>query len=128
MKAEQYLHQSVCHYLKTQYPFVIFTSEPSGLYVTPGQARTLKSMRSCAGLPDLWILQPSAHYYGLFLELKATNIYKKNGKLKKNEHVEMQANVLHMLRSLGYWANFAVGMDEAVSCIDNYMANKLFTT
>lgn len=128
MKQEQYLHQSVCQYIRTRYPDVIFTSEPSGLYVTPGQARVLKSMRSDAGLPDLWILEPRGIYHGCLLELKATNIFKKDGSLKKNPHTERQAQILQKLRCLGYYADFVIGMDEAVSVIDRYMNNTLTTT
>jgi hypothetical protein len=121
MQAERYLHQSVCHYLKVRYPDVIFTSESSGLYVTPGQARTLKATRSGHGLPDVMVFYPTDMYHGLFLELKATNIYKKDGTLKKNDHTEHQLRVIEKLKRLGYWAQFVVGMDEAVTTIDQYI-------
>lgn len=66
------------------------------------------------------------HYCGLALELKrdgVTVVLKtgpRKGKLTTNEHIQKQAVVLRELYRLGYYANFAVGLDEAVKIIDWY--------
>lgn len=61
--------------------------------------------------------------YGLFLELKKDGIRlkKKNGDWV-NEHVANQAKVLEQLRKRGYCAEFAVGFNEAVSIIEQYLS------
>ena len=124
MKHEERLQSQVCQYLKLQYPHVIFTCEPSGIRVSIGMAKKLAKHRSGKGLPDLMILHPRGDYYhGLMLELKAdgTTIFKRNGEVVSNEHIQEQLNVLMRLRSLGYKAEFAVGFNEAKELIDNYL-------
>lgn len=119
--SEKLLHQSVCHYIRAQYPHVIFTSESSGLRVSKGLANSLALTRSHNGLPDLWIMYPNWKYYGLFIELKTVSPFKKDGSLKKNEHTQKQARILNDLCNLNYYARFATGMDEAVALIDAYI-------
>jgi|TARA_R110002020_G_scaffold474816_1_gene707601 hypothetical protein len=120
---ETNLHIRICHYIKHQYPNVLFTSESSGLRVSIQQAKLLKKLRSCAGLPDLWILEPRKNYYGMFLELKkeGTTIYKKNGDIRADKHLQEQEEILHQLQQKGYFANFSVGYDETKSIIDYYL-------
>ena len=65
----------------------------------------------------------SQNVAGLFLELKAegTKLYKKNGEIVANKHYREQAEMLEELRKLGYYAEFAVGYDEAIRIITNYL-------
>ena len=60
---------------------------------------------------------------GLFLELKAegTKLYKKNGEMVANKHYREQAEMLNKLIESGYYARFAVGYDEAIRIITNYL-------
>lgn len=125
-RPEEALHIAVCNYLKLQYPDVIFISEASGARVSLGLALKLKKMRSKHTHADLYILQPKLTqdeqlYCGLILELKAVNIYKKDGSLLKNEHVEDQQRTLDILNQKGYKATFVVGFNQAVSVIDDYL-------
>ena len=62
---------------------------------------------------------------GLFIELKAVEIYKKDGSLRANDHIREQADVLEALEKRGYVARFAVGFDQARSIIDAYMGGEL---
>lgn len=59
---------------------------------------------------------------GLFIELKkdGTRLKKKNGEWA-SDHIAEQAKVLYELRIAGYEAVFAVGYDEAVAIIENYL-------
>lgn len=59
---------------------------------------------------------------GLYIELKkeGTRLKKKNGDWA-TEHIAEQAEVLEGLRDRGYCAEFAVGFDEAVKIIDEYL-------
>ena len=123
MKEEQ-LHIAICNYIKLQYPNVIFTSESSGIRVFRQQAKKLKSMRSCSGLPDIMIFEPRKQKAGMFLEVKkdGTKIYKKDGELTKDKHLNQQEEILHRLKEKGYFAEFVVGFDEAKVIIDWYMS------
>ena len=124
MPSEQDTHIAICKYLQLQYPQVLFTSESSGLRVTISQARRLKTMRSCAGLPDILIFEPRKKYYGLFLEVKkeGTKVFKKDGEIRQDKHLQEQEEILHQLKLRGYFAEFVVGFDEAKSIIDYYFS------
>lgn len=59
----------------------------------------------------------------MFLELKAegTKLYKKNGEMVANKHYREQAEMLKKLRSNRYAAYFAVGYDQAIQIITDYL-------
>ena len=63
MIKEETLHLSICRYIKFAYPKVLFTSESSGLRVSINQAKKLKDMRSCSGLPDIMIFRNKKRGY-----------------------------------------------------------------
>jgi hypothetical protein len=136
VKHEESLQRQVCTYLRRQYPHVLFRSDyASGLRLTQNQARIHASLQSGKGWPDLFIPYPAdhkqkdgslRHYHGLFIELKTegTTVYLKNGpnkgKLTTNEHIQVQAATMKQLYNAGYYANFAVGIDEAIKMINWY--------
>jgi len=122
--SEKRLHIAICNYIRETYPKVLFTSESSGIRVPMNQARELKKMRSCSGLPDIMILEPRRSYYGLFLEIKkaGTTIFKKNGDIRSDAHLKEQEEILHQLKQKGYFAEFVVGYEEAKSIIDFYLS------
>jgi len=122
--SEKEEHIKICNYIKNNYPNAIFTSESSGIRLTINQAKTLKQMRSNAGLPDLMIFEPRRGYNGLFLEIKkeGTVIYKKDGDLRTDTHLAQQKQVLINLRNRGYFAEFVVGFDSAKPIIDFYFS------
>ena len=113
----------LCQYIKLQYPKVIFNTDLSGIKLTMGQAKKVKKMRSSRAFPDLVIYEPLKGYKALFIELKRTGerIYKKDGSLRKNEHIEEQAEMLQELNNRGYKAVFAIGFKEAKNVVDNYL-------
>lgn len=121
---EETLHIAICNYIKIQHPRVLFTSESSGIRVSIYQAKKLKSMRSCAGLPDIMIFEPRKNYYGMFLEIKreGTIIYKKDGDIRADEHLKEQEEILHRLKQRGYFAEFVVGFEQAKAIIDYYLS------
>jgi len=123
MSTETNLHIAIANYIKLQYPSVIFTSESSGIRLSIGQATQIKKMRSSAGLPDLWLLEPRKGYHACLLELKreGTDIYKKNGDLRKNKHLSEQEEILHRLQEKGFFAKFVVGFDDAKAVVDFYL-------
>lgn len=142
---EAELQTQVADYLRLQYPGVLFHSDfGSGIKLTMGQA--IKQKRQNGGRkswPDMFIAEPKevartefedkeksiafsfGHCrYGLFIELKrqGTRIYKKDGTLTANEHIQEQAKMLEELRKRGYKAEFACGFDEAKRIIDEYLS------
>lgn len=126
MNAETKLQIAVCDFLKYQYPGVIFFSEPSGLRVSIGQAVLLKRMRSFGKLPDLFVARPKVNadgsiFHGLFIELKVDSVWKKDGTLMKNTHLEQQAATLKRLYDCGYYAVFGCGFEETKKIIENYL-------
>jgi len=122
-KLEERLQSAVARYIKVQYPNVVFTSESSGIRVSMGVAVQMKKQRSNHKLPDLIILQPNEKYHGLMLELKKSHseIFKKDGALRANEHVQAQNDTLKHLSLKGYYAVFACGFDETKKIIDEYL-------
>ena len=120
---EEAVHIAICDYIRVKYPYAIFTSESSGIRVFWKQAKALKRMRSSAGLPDIMIFEPRKSYYGLFLEVKREEfaVYKKDGGLVSNAHIQEQENILHRLKQRGYMAEFVRGFDDAKALIDYYL-------
>lgn len=136
IKKEENLHLKVCDYLRKNYPDVLFRTDfSSGMKMSPGQAAKHKKFQKSRAWPDLFIAKSGvvefkedgliAHLRknGIFLELKADGVklYKKDGTLRKNKHIEEQAEILDKLNESGYYARFAVGYDEAIQIITDYL-------
>jgi hypothetical protein len=124
MQTEGILHGQVSDYIKMQYPKTKFNSDSAGIFTASWRLRkSLKRTRSENGLPDLDIRAMRGGYGGLMIELKAEGelVFKKDGTIRKNEHLEEQAKVIEELVEEGYYACFAVGFDEAKKIIDWYM-------
>jgi hypothetical protein len=124
---EKQIHQQICRYLDLQYPKVIYTSDSSGVRVSIGMAKALKSIR-CKGykIPDLIIMHPNKLYHGLIIEIKKdlSQIMTKSGTLKKDKHVHDQDKALSELQRLGYAAIFGCGFEHCKSVIDEYFNPK----
>ena len=119
---EYHLQKQVCNYLNLQYPDVLYYSTGIGLQLTMLQGVRNKAIQKDGfHCPDLIILEPKNVYSGLFLELKAVNIYKKDGTFLKNEHVKNQWDSILELEKRNYYADFACGFDEAKILIDRYL-------
>lgn len=128
---ERDLATQVAQYIQYRYPHVIYRFDlAADMKLSVGQARRHKKMHPKRGYPDLLICEPrnerltgvyTGHYCGLFIELKAKTIYKKDGSLLANDHVAEQKTMLEWLETRGYMARFAVGFDEAKKLIDDYL-------
>ena len=138
IKKEENLHLKVCDYLRKNYPNVLFRTDfSSGMKMSPGQAAKHKKFQKSRAWPDLFIAKSTMKieynryageqfldgYAGLFLELKAegTQLYKKDGTLRKNKHIEEQAEMLEKLRNGNYYAEFAIGYKDAIEQIHEYL-------
>lgn len=125
MRVEEKIQIDIFSYLAAKYPNVLAISEPSGVRVSMGLATKLKKLRSKHTHCDIYVLKPSGKYHGLVIELKAKNIYKKDGTLYKDEHLEDQQRTIDTLNKEGYYATFAVGYSESIKIIEDYLNNKL---
>ena len=114
----------VADYLVIHYPDVVFHSDfGSGTKLSFYQASMQKRQNGGRrAWPDMFIAKPNNKYAGLFIELKrdGTRIKKKDGTFA-SEHIAEQAKILDRLKSQGYYAEFAVGFNEAKRIIDAYL-------
>ena len=121
---EKQLHEAVCDYIRLQYPKARFKTDLSGIWLGGKHSLNnhVKRTTSHKGFPDLVIYDARGAYFGLALELKAEgkSPFKKDGTLKKDEHIEGQAMWLIALERCGFYAVFSVGFDEAKQVIDYY--------
>ena len=120
---EEAIHIALCHWLRTSYPDIIFFSDGSGLRLPMGLAVKASKLKSCRGIPDLFICAACHGYSGLFVEIKRSRdtVYKKNGDLRKNKHVEEQVEVMERLRKAGYAVTFGLGLDDSIEKIQEYL-------
>lgn len=103
-------------------------SDASG-NLTPLQSKMASVLRSSRGVPDIFIAAPHGPYCGMWLEVKrdAAEVYKANGSLRENQHIQEQASVLQALMNIGYYANFAAGFEDAAAKLDWYFGLKPHT-
>lgn len=115
---------ALCQYISMQYPDVIFNSDHSGIRVGKGLANKIKKLHSENGIPDLTLSEPRGGYFGLHIEMKATgvSVFKKDGTLRKSDHLEQQYKTLLRLDTKGYKTAFCCGFDEAKKLVDWYMS------
>lgn len=122
-----------------QYPDVVFVSDAiSNIALTePQKARNKQIQKRDFSCPDLMIFKVTSKYAGLFLELKATTPYTKEGVLKKQtvkvedpktgatietyDHLKEQARAHRKLEFEGYKAQFCWSLDMAIKIIKEYM-------
>ena len=118
-------------WVKIKYPNLLYTEDLGGIKLTIGQAKQVKKSRARRGHPDLMFQKAFTgydgriDYCGLAIEFKrkSETIVKKDGELRKNEHLKEQYDYLMALRSEGWFACFAVGFLEAQKIIKAYVSN-----
>ena len=123
-KNEENLHLKICDYLRKNYPDVLFRTDfSSGMKMSPGQAVKHKKFQKGRAWPDLFIAESNTLASGLFLEIKAENVivFNMNGKVRKNKHLIEQDKMLKELRKKGYRARFAIGYEDAIKQIHEYL-------
>jgi len=127
--AEDIVQLAVVNYLRLKYPKVRFLANYlSGARLPIYLAKKGKALGQAGqGTPDLFVFFNNGKYASLVIELKATGKtpFKKDGMLKSDEHLIKQNNYICYLNSIGFYATFSVGINEAISTIDRYMLNEL---
>ena len=126
--SEAELQKQVAIYIRMQYPDVIFHSDfGSGVKLTPWQARMQKMQNGGRrAWPDMMIAEPIGNYHGLFIELKreGARLKKQNGEWASS-HIAEQNIMLNELSNKGYKAEFAIGFEQALDLIDDYLGGKI---
>lgn len=124
---EKKLHKQIIDYIDLQYNGVIVQSDPNGMPMPDykGKGKSLAAIRlpKDGVHPDIFVYCTRGKFSGLFMEVKTekNNPFKKNGELKKGDHIHKQAALHERLRAEGYSGGFAVGFDRAKAMIDEYM-------
>ncbi len=121
------LYEQLAQYLNMKYPGALYHFDLMGVHNPSPVSRGLYSRLNGRAWPDLFIAEPvfmpsSINVYrGLFLELKraGTRLQKRSGEWA-SQHIAEQAKLLLDLQDRGFVAQFAVGLDEAVSLIESY--------
>lgn len=117
------LQTQICKYLDLQYPEILYSSDTIGSIRLTGQqaGRNAKIQKKGFKMPDLTIHEPKKGYHALYIELKVKTPYKKDGELRKDEHLEAQAESMELLRQKGYWADFRWSFEDVKKVIDWYL-------
>jgi hypothetical protein len=125
--SETEVHKLVAWYIRTNYPGVFFFSDLSGVRLTPGVAKKVKSLKCDKGIPDLWIIKKVNGYSGLVLELKTEqeSPYLKDGSLSKSKHIQEQHQRLQELQKEGFFALFSPGLQFTCAIIDKYLNGEI---
>lgn len=94
----------------------------AGLNLSLAAATKNKAIQHGRGWPDLFIAKPKPPFPGLFLEIKADGfkLKKENGEWV-NQHIAEQADCIRILRNAGYCCNFAIGYEQAIEYINEYL-------
>lgn len=120
---EEALAFQLAQFMQYQHPDLIYHFDyGSGLRMSMGQAIKQKRLNRRA-FPDFFLAHPSKGKHGLFLELKkaGTPVVLKDGTLTKNVHIREQAVVLRDLQKAGYEAQFAIGLNHAITLVEKYL-------
>ena len=88
-------------------------SIPNGGFRNKREAARLKAEGALAGVPDLFLAQPTRQWPGLFIEMKRRT----GGKVSKS-----QAEMIQDYRSAGYRVEVCKGSDQAWEAIVGYLS------
>jgi hypothetical protein len=112
-----------CKWIKLQYPNLLFRSDIQSAGKLSPQMQNIKQILDpFKAWPDVQVYLPKGGYIGLHIELKRLNsgTFLKDGSLSSGKHVQEQAEMHKVLRSLGYRVEFAEGFEEAKRVLESY--------
>lgn len=114
----------IVDYLALRYPNLIVQGSLGGIRLPIGNAVKAKKMGNKKDFPDIFVAIPNDKYSGCLIELKreGTKLYRSNGKLVSNAHYVSQDELHKKLRAVGYYAEFAVGFQDAIQKIERYLS------
>ena len=121
--SEDQEQEILCKWVKKTYPNVLFTVDLGGIRLNMGQRRIMKT-RAKRGHPDLMFQEWFGdRFCGLAIEFKRTGetVFKKDGTLKKDDHLKEQLEYLIELRNRYWLAVFVSGIESAKIVIKAYL-------
>lgn len=120
--SERVVQKAVIQYLAVAYPKAEYRTDKDGVFIKGNWGAKKEGKQGKKGFPDLLIKTASGDYRGLVLELKdkGVTVFKKDGTLRKDDHLRDQLDWIHWFRELGCIADFAIGFEDAKQKIDNY--------
>lgn len=121
---EYQLHKAVVEWLQDQYPDVLFRSDYGGVKLPIGLAKKMKALNPYRAYPDLFIIEPTEKYSGLFIEIKQKEVKLLNKNLEPaNEHLKEQNEYLKKLQQRGFKCDFGIGFEDIKNIIISYLTN-----
>lgn len=126
IEKEADLQTRICNYLRMNYPKVEFRTDKDGQFAYRSQLRYKKAHAGKRGFPDIIISEPNKEYKGLVIELKreGAKIFRMDGSIRKNWHLEDQQYWLDWFKTLGCYSTFSIGYDQTVDIINKYLNNR----
>ncbi len=121
---ERNLTTNIAKFMQVQFPKVIYRFDLASDQKLSIQQATRNSNlhgRWSKGMPDMIIIEKRGGYGALFIELKVTSPFKKDGELKIDKHLENQARFHKELEARGYKAIFTTGFEETIETIREYL-------
>jgi hypothetical protein len=114
---------ALCRYIRLQYPKALLFTDLAGVNLTSHKARSKYKQRNPnKGWNDLIIFQKCDGVgSALMLEFKSSKVKLTAAKVAKDPHLREQRALHLRLIEQGYYAVFAVGLDEAMEVVDAYL-------
>jgi len=115
--SEDNLQINMVRWFRLQYPELILHHSPNGGKRTQFEAMQFKRMGTIAGFADLFLLKANKDYYGLFIEVKASN---------NNKQTEAQKRFEANVTKNGYKYVVCRSLDEFILEINEYLNLELW--
>jgi hypothetical protein len=125
---ERILQRALTRWLNNEFAGIDFVNDwASGAFLTHGQNQARMLLASDQGWVDLFIAEPRRGFHGMFLELKkeGATVYNKNGSIRKYGQQVKESEFLARQTSKGYYADFAVGLEQAKAKISWYLGQEM---
>ena len=121
---EYKIHVALVEFVTLKFPHVEIRSDLAGIKMPMGLAVKVQKLNGYRrAWPDIFIAEPMGRYCGLFIEIKkdCSELYCKNGDMRKAAHIVEQSEKLESLRKKGYCAEFCCGLDECICMVGSYL-------
>ena len=113
---------ALCRYIRLQYPKALLFTDLAGVNLASHKARAKYKQRNPnRGWNDIIIFKRCEGVgSALMIEFKSSKVKLTAAKVAKDKHLKEQRALHLRLIEEGYYAVFAVGLDEAIEVVDAY--------
>ena len=112
---EHKLQVACVRWFRLQYPDKILFAIPNGGKRNIITARFLKDEGVLAGVPDLFLAEPSGGYAGLFIEMK----------VGRNTLTNRQKIIIRQLKKAGYKVDVVRSLDQFIDVVNSYLGQEV---